>query len=72
MKQGLKTSREIVVGHFDIPFLKDFRIVMAEKKVLGHCELLNACNDMMPRDDRRFKVSGGTNFEHLIKSLEPD
>jgi len=54
VNQDLKISRELMVGHFHIPFLKGFGIVMAENKALGHCDLLNACNDIVPRDEGRF------------------
>jgi glyoxylase-like metal-dependent hydrolase (beta-lactamase superfamily II) len=70
LKQGPKTAREIAAAHFEEHLLKGVGMMMAENEVLSHCELLCASNDVLLVGDKGFAVTGSSNFEALIRSLE--
>ena len=72
LKQGPKTARELAVAYFEAPLLKGSGIIMAENEILSHCELLQACGDVLPSDDGRFEATGTSTFESAIDALEPD
>jgi glyoxylase-like metal-dependent hydrolase (beta-lactamase superfamily II) len=72
LEQGPKTAGEIAVEHFDEPLLRGMGILMAENEILSHCELLCASEDVVIKGEKKFISTGSTNFETLIRSLEPE
>ena len=66
-----KTSREIVLEHFEEPQLKGVGIYLAENEILSHLELLGLCEDVRSVDETRFVATGTSNFASAIRSLEP-
>jgi hypothetical protein len=72
LKQGPKTARELAVVYFEAPLLKGAGIIMAENEILSHCELLQACGDVIPADDGKFEATGTSTFESAIDALEPE
>jgi glyoxylase-like metal-dependent hydrolase (beta-lactamase superfamily II) len=69
--KGPKTSREIVLEHFEEPQLKGVGIYLAENEILSHLELLGLCEDVRSIDETRFVATGASNFASTIHSLEP-
>ncbi|OIN95570.1 MAG: hypothetical protein AUJ48_02890 [Deltaproteobacteria bacterium CG1_02_45_11] len=72
LKQGPKTAREIAIEHFEESLLKGFGLLMAEREIISHCELLAASKDVISIEDSRFLATGRMNFEALIQGLEPE
>jgi hypothetical protein len=72
LKRCPKTARELAVAYFEPSLLKGAGIIMAENEILSHCELLQACGDVIPSDDGRFEATGTSTFESAIDALEPD
>ncbi len=71
VKQGAKPVREIAEEYFPSRLLKGTGIFPAENEIYSHCELLGVAEDVVLTEDNKFVASGSTNFESVIRSLEP-
>jgi glyoxylase-like metal-dependent hydrolase (beta-lactamase superfamily II) len=71
LKQKPKSARDLAVACFEAPLLKGSGIVMAENEILSHCELLQACGDVVPSKDGMFEATGTSTFETFIDALVP-
>jgi hypothetical protein len=69
LKQNPKSARDLAVACFEAPLLKGSGIVMAENEILSHCELLQACGDVVPSKDGMFEATGTSTFETFIDAL---
>jgi len=52
--------------------LKGTGIFPAENEIYSHCELLVVAEDVVLTEGNKFVASGSTNFESVIRSLEPE
>ena len=72
LRSGSKTAEEIAHEHFDERLLEGFGSLMAANEVVSHCEVLMKCGDVMANSDKKFTLTGNTNFEVYIENLLPD
>jgi glyoxylase-like metal-dependent hydrolase (beta-lactamase superfamily II) len=71
LEEKPKAAKEIALEHFEESLLRGMGILMAENEILSHCEFLSASNDIVSLNHGRFEATGTSNFESLIRSLDP-
>ena len=72
LRRGPMTGKEIAREYFDEKLLEGFGSLMATNEIVSHCELLIKSGDLTVVENSRYSVTGSTNFERYIKSLNQD